>query len=135
MKECRTCGIEKQDSDFRKHHRSCRTCCYEKYNKHRPGKRDSRLKHLYGITEDQYEQMFAEQDGRCAICCCEQPEKKLAVDHNHHTGQVRGLLCSDCNRGIGLLKDNALHLLAAYHYLNNNDRSTTEVEPSQAELG
>ena len=79
--------------------------------------------------------MFAKQDGRCAICCREQDSKRLAVDHDHHTGQVRGLLCSDCNRGIGLLQDNALNLLAAYHYLNSYDRSTTEVEPSQAKLG
>lgn len=55
----------------------------------------------YGITVEEYEQKFAEQNGLCAICDQPQPERLLAVDHDHITGQVRGLLCSKCNLMIG----------------------------------
>ena len=69
-------------------------------------------KKKYGITLDQYNKMVAEQNGVCAICG--QPEnikgttinpRGLAVDHNHNTGKIRGLLCGRCNRAVGLIKD------------------------------
>lgn len=63
----------------------------------------SRNKYLlrrFGITEEQYEELFQKQRGRCAIC--ERPAEtfktKLAVDHNHKTREIRGLLCFYCNR-------------------------------------
>lgn len=77
-------------------------------------------KSKYGITVDQYEQMLAAQDGACAICRQQQTDprkKRLAVDHCHETGTVRGLLCEKCNRGIGLLGDNLASLRAATIYL------------------
>ncbi len=67
-----------------------------------------------------YEELFKEQDGVCAIC--KQPEqskryKTLCVDHNHDTEQIRGLLCSTCNRALGLFKDSKEVLNKAIQYL------------------
>ena len=73
----------------------------------------------YGITVDDYNRMFKEQDGRCAICNNHQNIRKLAVDHNHKTGKVRGLLCINCNRGLGHYFDSTYRLNKAIDYLNN----------------
>lgn len=51
----------------------------------------------YGLTPDQYDALFTQQGGVCAICKAEPKTKKLAVDHDHDTGEVRGLLCPRCN--------------------------------------
>lgn len=79
------------------------------------------LKKLYGITVKDYERMLAEQDGLCAICLTTPDQQKrrkyLCVDHDHETGEVRGLLCGPCNSAIGLLKDNPLMLQSALNYL------------------
>lgn len=79
-----------------------------------------RAKHLertYGLTLAEYDEMLESQDGVCAIC--KEPcatGRRLAVDHDHDTGTVRGLLCSRCNLGIGYLK-NAVNLAQAITYL------------------
>jgi hypothetical protein len=61
----------------------------------------------YGMTGDDYAFMYEYQQGQCGICKTPQSELKraLAVDHCHETGRVRGLLCSNCNTALGLLKD------------------------------
>lgn len=69
----------------------------------------------HGITEADYVRMFEEQDGACAIC--REPSPELLIDHNHATGEVRGLLCHQCNGGIGLLKDSPDIMEAAIQYL------------------
>ena len=85
------------------------------------------LKKSYGITYDDYNKMFIEQNGCCAICDTHitdinhKHKKHLCIDHNHETGKVRGLLCDSCNRGIGLLKDNYKILIKAANYLKSND--------------
>ncbi len=81
--------------------------------------RSWKLKNEFGITLDQYEQMLEEQTGSCAICLDHQCNfnERLAVDHCHKTGTIRGLLCSNCNTGIGLLLDNPELLIAATAYL------------------
>lgn len=65
--------------------------------------RRKKLREKYGITPEDYERMFAEQQGRCAICHAEDP--RLVVDHDHATGAVRGLLCHSCNVALGWLRD------------------------------
>lgn len=79
----------------------------------------SRLKSSYGITLDAYDQMFIAQKGCCAICRTPQSAltRIFGVDHNHSTGEIRGLLCSPCNTGIGLLKESPDILRAAINYL------------------
>ena len=89
-----------------------------------PGKqRRNRRKHLFRkhrLTIAQYDQMLQAQGGVCAIC--HQPEmvernRHLAVDHDHRTGRIRGLLCLRCNRGLGLFLDLPERLRAAASYL------------------
>ena len=73
----------------------------------------------YGMTLDDYDDMCAEQNNSCGICGKHATEftKRLSVDHDHDTGVVRGLLCSNCNAGIGLLGDNIEALERAITYL------------------
>ena len=76
-----------------------------------------RLRNLFGLTLDEYDEMWNEQGGVCAICEEPQKNRKLAVDHDHDTGEVRGLLCTSCNLGIGNLKDSIDILESAINYL------------------
>jgi recombination endonuclease VII len=68
----------------------------------------------YGIGLGEVERMIEEQGGVCAICRSAAPRD---VDHDHETGEVRGILCSPCNSGMGLFKDNARRLRDAAAYL------------------
>lgn len=74
----------------------------------------------YGITVEQYNQMFVDQNGLCKIC--KNPkgsnEKNLSIDHCHTTGKVRGLLCNKCNAGLGFFKDDISILTEAIKYLS-----------------
>ncbi len=78
--------------------------------------RERQIKHMYGITLVEYDEMFTTQNGVCAICA-EPPETVLHVDHDHATGNVRGLLCSPCNTSLGGFRDNPTLLMAAVAYL------------------
>jgi Recombination endonuclease VII len=69
------------------------------------------------MTVEEYEKLFEEQEGRCAICGRDQ-ETKLAVDHDHQTGERRGLLCKQCNVGLGYFRDDTAVLERAISYLN-----------------
>lgn len=73
----------------------------------------------YGLTPEQYREMFAVQDDRCKICKRHQSEfpKAFAVDHCHRTGKIRGLLCNSCNAGLGWFRDNVVALRAAAEYV------------------
>ncbi len=78
-----------------------------------------RLEQRYGISLAEYEQLLADQDGCCGICArhAELFGKPLSVDHDHATGRVRGLLCDDCNLGLGKFRDRIDLLEAAIAYL------------------
>ena len=78
---------------------------------------DRLLKHRYGISFKEFEERRQQQNNKCALCLKELP---LTVDHNHVTGHVRGLLCGNCNRGIGCLKENPETLKRAIKYLQKN---------------
>jgi hypothetical protein len=96
------------------------------YGTRKSAARKSELKRKYGITEAEYFDMLDKQQGKCAICECEPQGKDFAVDHNHKTGEVRGLLCSNCNTGIGLLGDDVSRLIAARQYLINYQSTTVQ---------
>jgi hypothetical protein len=78
---------------------------------------ENRRKAVYGISSEEYGEMRDAQNGRCAICGT---AGDLCVDHCHNTGVVRGLLCSSCNSGIGLLGDSADTLQHALDYLQRS---------------
>ena len=87
--------------------------------------RNQGLKYSYGISAEEYGSMLKIQGGRCKICGCEKNtrvdrEMALAVDHDHKTGKVRGLLCDKCNRGLGFFRDNPALLLQAISYLEGH---------------
>jgi hypothetical protein len=85
----------------------------------------------YGVTEEQYAQMIEAQRGLCAIC--EQPntnDRQLAVDHDHSTGAVRGLLCTGCNASLGRFHDSTHILRRAVDYLNSHAFNGITTEPN-----
>jgi hypothetical protein len=71
----------------------------------------------YGLNEEQYDAMILSQNNLCAICN-KPSHKTLHIDHNHTTGKVRGLLCSNCNTGIGFFKEDIASLYRAIEYLS-----------------
>lgn len=84
------------------------------------GQRNAWLKYKYGITLEEYNRMFDSQEGKCAICGSEEPGRNntnFAVDHDHETEEVRGLLCHRCNMGLGYFMDDPELLLKAAKYL------------------
>lgn len=76
--------------------------------------RERHLKTNYNLSINDYNYMFYKQNGRCAIC---EKEAKLVVDHNHKTGEVRELLCTQCNAGIGHLKEDIFIMQEAINYI------------------
>ncbi len=97
----------------------------ENPEKYKASIRNSYLKKFYGITTEYYENLLVDQGGGCAICnkSPEDNRKRLAVDHCHDSGIIRGLLCHDCNTGLGKFKDNTNILLAAGSYLKETPPS------------
>ena len=104
---------------------------FREYRKNNPEKiaaaeRKRNLKHKYGITPERYEELLQEQGHRCKICGVHDSETpwphKLVIDHCHNTKVVRGLLCSSCNRGIGLLNDCPEILSNAIKYLTTRQK-------------
>lgn len=78
---------------------------------------DSRLRRKYGISQEQYAEFLCAQDNKCGICMSEFGDSYRYVDHDHTTGKVRGLLCMNCNTGLGHFKDNVVLLQSAERYL------------------
>jgi hypothetical protein len=136
---CSSCKTEKPLSSFpiRKTHRpgkpvsQCMTCKNEYNKNHRIKNKEavlktehkSRLKRSYGITVEQYEEMFVTQGKMCKICKADKPggrTKLFFIDHCHKTQKVRGLLCMRCNTGLGLFMDNPEFLGQAVKYLMEN---------------
>ena len=72
----------------------------------------------YGLKPDDYISMLENQNYVCAICGGIDKNKRLAVDHCHVTGKVRGLLCSPCNLGLGSFRDSIYNIKNAFKYLN-----------------
>lgn len=137
MKICTTCGEEKElhffdaDTRYKSGYRSQCTYC------NRKGKIEStlryNLKDRYGISLEYYYELLSAQKGLCKICGLPETrvtrpkakiplgyEPRLAVDHDHSTGTIRGLLCHKCNVGLGNFQDNPELLKKAYKYLKDH---------------
>lgn len=87
----------------------------------------------YCITPEIYDAMLQEQDYKCAICLRRPTTKKpLAVDHHHQTGIVRGLLCNNCNSGIGFLQEDPEVMRNAVVYVEKHNKKflPPTVQPS-----
>lgn len=91
---------------------------YQKYGMDR-----YHIKSKYGLSIEEYQKLLSKQNNLCAICGCEILDKQNRphVDHNHITNKVRGILCHNCNVGIGHLKDSVVLLKNAIKYLEDND--------------
>lgn len=85
-----------------------------------------RIKERYGVTPKQYYAVLKKQGGGCYICGSTPKKRKLHIDHCHKTGQVRGLLCMRCNRGLSWFSDSPERLSRAAKYLKKNHKKHWE---------
>jgi hypothetical protein len=126
-KQCNACKLWKQVAAF--HPRCdrpgglasvCKPCDKQQQLKYREtaGYRNRRYLAKYGVTIEWYEKQLLKQNGACAICL-RPPKGRLAIDHCHDTGRVRGLLCFDCNSGLGKFADDIVRLHRAAAYLTS----------------
>lgn len=131
-KHCKRCDQTKPATEFfRERKRAdgytylCKKCSMGSAKKwvgeNRDKRKDYYLRRTYGLTLTQYNEMLDAQGGVCAICGTSDPKGKsgtyFVVDHNHETGNNRGLLCNRCNRAIGLLGESPGVLNSAIEYL------------------
>lgn len=101
----------------------CSACANKRVQKwkraHKHSTRIHRITYKHGLAKAEYLEMLRAQNSRCLICrkSMKKNQKRLAVDHDHKTGMVRGLLCLLCNWGLGSFRDNPKFLRAAAAYL------------------
>jgi hypothetical protein len=122
------CGVA-EGHDFGVWMKKCHAC---RKTRQQGNIKSARMKKVYGLPRDQYDQMLAEQGGRCAICGAEPDPTSparlahaLHVDHDHATNKIRGLLCYQCNLALGNFRDNETFLLAAVEYLRGHGHPAT----------
>jgi len=147
-RRCRRCGEEKNPDEmapatFSRH--ICRACWSKKGNEWqvthpieslRHKRKYSLLKH-YGITLQEADQLLKEQGGVCAICGDELRDSRgysPHIDHDHVTGKIRGILCFNCNSGLGQFKDDPRLLQAALRYLTRVSIITSGSEGHHSEM-
>lgn len=110
LKKCPKCGKVLPESMFAPNTDHCRIC-----------RRDYDWQYRYGVSPEQYLEMYQAQEGKCKICGKELPDGEyLCIDHDKATGEVRGLLCNNCNRALGFFHDDVNSLQKAIKYLEEN---------------
>ena len=133
-KKCKTCGVVKRIEDFYTERSNkdgrrgtCKKCKPMEPNPYnRTVSRKHKLKSHYGITPEEFQELKNSQGGKCKICGREEfgvsgphrTPRELAVDHDHKTGKIRGLLCHQCNAALGLLGDSTDIFIRCINYLN-----------------
>lgn len=123
---CAGCQSFRDLVDFGKGATMCRACKSAKTHA-------TMIEKTYGLTAGEYSALFDAQGGRCAICRARPKSKRLAVDHDHKTGAVRGLLCSRCNHDLmGSAWDSLALVVALWHYLNTPPASGSWITPEKA---
>ena len=141
-KKCTVCKESKSVTEYYKDSRSkdsysyrCRDCEKKARIKYRKGSRESYLKsvrknyrkRVYGLNEEAFKEIWLKQGGKCPVCEKELTDElgtkhlpsKAVIDHCHDTGKIRGILCTMCNKGIGLLGDRRETIVKALKYLTN----------------
>lgn len=121
---CTDCGVYKRYTDFSFHKHAkapegyahmprCKPC-------HSAWKNKQHIKRSYGLEWEDYVALMDKQKGKCLLCGSDGSGKdsRLVVDHDHDTGEVRGLLCWNCNVGIGLFKEDTELLEKVIKYIN-----------------
>lgn len=130
---CKACGKRQSMTEFywgikdKYRIRKCQTCCGERQRERKATRpevykeqgfaRSLRVK--YGLTVQEWERLLELQGRKCPICSKALTRKNTHVDHDHKTGIIRGLLCFECNTGIGKFHDSIERLLAAVTYLQS----------------
>ncbi len=120
--KCSFCLVDKSIADdYTKQHQEaarkgnkarCKVCV-RAYN----------IKHRYGVEVEEYDAIMEKQENKCAICILPFASgKKTHVDHNHETGEVRGILCQTCNNGLGHLMELPMNCLRAVKYLHQHEK-------------
>ena len=135
VKSCTTCSAELPLDQFHVRRATkdgragiCRPCCreYDRSRYYADGSRrytrTAYLRRKYGISTNEYDAMHKAQGGVCAICQLSSSGSRLAVDHCHSSGAVRGLLCFDCNSSLGKFRDDEALLARAIEYLQRSRR-------------
>lgn len=142
-KICTKCGKELPLSEF-SHKRPkgrkpglqprCKLCSKEDTKNWREEQSEDRIRDLYykrtyGLSLQDFNSLFSEQKGKCKICdrdlsLVHLSGDRAVVDHCHTTGKVRGILCNECNRGLGYFRDNVESLMNAVNYLTETGQSS-----------
>lgn len=132
-RECRTCKITKNLSEFHKTGKYWRPDCRDCWNKKLPRRGPqltawgNYLKKKYGLSPDEYESLRSLRNGRCDICQREPKSiSELHLDHDHVTGRIRGFICTNCNRGLGYFQDDQPRLIQAIAYLRLHSQGGNE---------
>lgn len=120
MKYCSKCKLYKEQSEFYKNQNWCKLC-FKEYDKtpnrksyNKTFQRKNARKYRYGVTEEDFKELMRIQNNKCAICEGDNPKY---LDHSHRTNKVRGILCLECNTGLGKFKDSMELLMRALTYL------------------
>lgn len=134
-KTCSRCGEEKPVDNFYSNKPACKVCLRAAQRRQRAARpnyhRANNLKQRYGMSLDEYHSIIANQNFACAICQVEISEtleykgsRSAVVDHNHDTGDVRGILCSMCNKMLGHARESTDILYKAIVYLSERGAYT-----------
>lgn len=136
LKWCPDCEQIKPVEDFPRttnasgRHSYCKPCHIARGNESKQrlygGNREYHLRRRYGVGEKEFQELLAEQGGVCAICRRPDPEH---LDHDHRTGWVRGILCFNCNGGLGQFKDDLDNLAGAITYLRGTTWQRVLIHP------
>ena len=141
MRTCKICNEAKPLTEFYQtvrngepygYHGKCKSCYVKKQQENYDPikKRNENLKRVYGIGIEEYNALLEKQNNRCAICESTDPKGRKSgrgggvdvfyVDHDHKTGNVRGLLCNICNRTMGYIGENSNVLQEMINYLQKH---------------
>ena len=145
MRTCKICNQSKPLTEFYQtvrngspygYHGKCKSCYVKRQQENYDPikKRDENLKRVYGIGIEEYNTLLEKQNNRCAICESTDPKGRKSgrgggvdvfyVDHDHKTGNVRGLLCNICNRTMGYVGENSNVLEEMIKYLQKHATNT-----------